>query len=120
MRCFISYLTKICFIVFAALLSLRISSFAQNDKPGKSEWVHFNDYGKLVYMETKTGYKIMDFSFAGYMGGGAKIPDVETKIIITPKDGDNTTAIQNAIDEVSKYATGKWIQRRCAFKAGNI
>ena len=45
----------------------------------------------------------MDFSHAGYMGGGVALPDVPVKKTIEPSGGDDDTAtIQAAIDEVSK------------------
>lgn len=68
----------------------------------KSQWVYTNPQGKLVYKKLEGGDRIMDFSYAGYMGGGVSIPSVEAKITLSPSDGDNTEAIQNAIDEVSK------------------
>ncbi len=43
----------------------------------------------------------MDFSYAGYMGGGVAIPTVAAKITLNAVAGDNTDAIQQAIDEVS-------------------
>ncbi|MEO8111145.1 MAG: hypothetical protein ABI594_13970 [Ginsengibacter sp.] len=75
--------------------------FAQNEI-GKSKWVNYNSDGKLIYKTTKQGDRIMDFSYAGYMGGGVSIPSVETKITLSAMEGDNSEAIQNAIDEVSK------------------
>jgi hypothetical protein len=44
----------------------------------------------------------MDFSYAGYMGGGIAIPSVAVKLTLGPSAGNNSDAIQNAIDEVSK------------------
>src|SRR5258705_4114336 len=44
----------------------------------------------------------MDFSHAGYMGGGVSIPSVAAMITLSARQGDNTDAIQKAIDEVSK------------------
>ncbi len=44
----------------------------------------------------------MDFSYAGYMGGGVKIPTVPVAKTVSPSGGDDTAAIQAAIDEVSK------------------
>ena len=70
--------------------------------PGKSQWVYPNAKGKLVYKTLENGDKIMDFSHAGYRGGGVRIPDVPVQITLDPLQGDNTVAIQNAIDEVSK------------------
>lgn len=45
----------------------------------------------------------MDFSYAGYMGGGVSLPNVPVKKWVFPsRRGDDTAAIQNAIDEVSR------------------
>ncbi|MBS1565458.1 MAG: hypothetical protein JST39_13795, partial [Bacteroidetes bacterium] len=68
----------------------------------KSQWVYPDAKGKLVYKTLQDGDRIMDFSYAGYMGGGVSIPTVPVKITLSPSAGDNSTAIQNAIDEVSK------------------
>src|SRR5258707_15419923 len=43
----------------------------------------------------------MDFSHAGYMGGGVAIPTVPVKRTVKPTDGDDTAAIQTAITEVA-------------------
>lgn len=67
-----------------------------------SEWVYANAKGKLEYKTLPAGDRIMDFSYAGYMGGGVRIPDVAEKISLRPGPGDNSGAIQQAIDEVSK------------------
>jgi hypothetical protein len=69
---------------------------------GTSEWVRLGDDGKLVYKTTERGDRIMDFSHAGYMGGGVALPNVPTKRVLHPSGGDDDTAlIQAAIDEVS-------------------
>jgi hypothetical protein len=58
--------------------------------------------GKLSYKTTPAGDRIMDFSFAGYMGGGVALPDVPVRKIVKPSGGpDDTAAIQAAIDEVA-------------------
>lgn len=67
----------------------------------KSEWVYFNPQGKLVYKTLEGGDRIMDFSHAGYMGGGVSIPSPPVRITVSPTAGDNTNAIQKAIDQVS-------------------
>ncbi len=73
----------------------------------ESQWVHLGPDGKLVYKTTASGDRIMDFSFAGYMGGGVALPNVPVKKIVAPSsDGsdttkDDTAAIQAAIDEVA-------------------
>lgn len=70
--------------------------------PAVSQWVYANTKGKLEYKYLPAGDRIIDFSYAGYMGGGVRIPDVTAKITLSAKPGDNSDAIQQAIDEVSK------------------
>ena len=80
-------------------LALNASAFAAH-----SEWVIEDANGKLAYKITERGDRIMDFSHAGYMGGGVGIPNVPVKASIKPCGGDDTAAIQNAIDELSSLA----------------
>jgi hypothetical protein len=44
----------------------------------------------------------MDFSYAGYMGGGVSIPLIPVMITVSAVAGDNSAAIQKAIDEVAQ------------------
>jgi hypothetical protein len=68
-----------------------------------SEWVSPRADGRLVYKTTPAGDRIMDFSHAGYMGGGVALPDVPVLRTIQPSGkSDDTAAIQAAIDEVAK------------------
>jgi len=66
-----------------------------------SQWVFVGPEGRLVYKTTPAGDRIMDFSHAGYMGGGVALPKVPVKVTVRPEDGDNAAAIQRAVDEVS-------------------
>lgn len=68
----------------------------------QSEWAHLNPDGKLAYKTLPAGDRIMDFSTAGYLGGGVKLPTVPVKKTVAPSGGDDSAAIQSAIDEVSK------------------
>jgi len=74
----------------------------------QSKWVYQaagqsgKPHGNLVYKHTKTGDRIMDFSNAGYKGGGVALPKVPVKITLQPVIGDNTAAIQAAIDQVGR------------------
>jgi hypothetical protein len=70
----------------------------------ESEWVERGADGKLVYKTTPAGDRIMDFSHAGYMGGGVAIPDVPVKATLKPSGGDDSAAIQKAIDEIKDGA----------------
>jgi len=67
----------------------------------RSEWVSLGPNGKLVYKTTSAGDRIMDFSTAGYMGGGVALPAVPVKRTVQPSGGDDTAAIQGAVDAVS-------------------
>ncbi|MCE5185934.1 MAG: hypothetical protein LLF76_07395 [Planctomycetaceae bacterium] len=68
-----------------------------------SQWVYPGPDNKLIYKTTPAGDRIMDFSTAGYMGGGAALPAVPVKKALKPSGGvDDTTLIQSAIDEVTK------------------
>ncbi|WP_171655962.1 S-layer homology domain-containing protein [Paenibacillus foliorum] len=57
--------------------------------------------GNLDYVSDYKGNRIIDFSNAGYMGGGVKLPDVQARVAIEPGEGDDTQRIQDAINQVS-------------------
>jgi hypothetical protein len=67
----------------------------------KSQWVHPGPDGNLVYKTTPAGDRIMDFSHAGYMGGGVKLPTVPVVRTVEPSGGDDTAKIQAALDTVA-------------------
>jgi hypothetical protein len=69
--------------------------------PAQSRWVHPGADGKLIYLQSHEGDHIADFSSAGYKGGGVALPVVPGKRTVAPSGGDDTAAIQKAIDEVS-------------------
>ena len=66
--------------------------------------------GHLVYEtyanegQTNSVNTIPDFSHCGYMGGGTGIPDVPVAITLSPDNGDDTQAIQDAINYVSSLS----------------
>ena len=78
-----------------------VASNADQEPTGKSQWVYPGPDGKLVYKATPAGDKIMDFSHAGYMGGGVKLLDVPVEKTVKPTGGDDTATIQAAIDAVA-------------------
>ncbi len=87
----------------------------------ESEWVHFDDQsGKLVYKKLETGDRILDFSFAGYGGGGVKIPEVAVRKTVGPSGGDDTEAIQRAIDEVAGMEMVDGVRGAVLLKAGSF
>jgi hypothetical protein len=56
---------------------------------------------KLVHTSDVASNRIPDFSSAGYMGGGVPIPDVPVRLTLNPAAGDDTTRIQQAINQLS-------------------
>src|SRR5271170_1870461 len=69
----------------------------------------------LVYTADAMGNRIIDFSYAGYMGGGVTIPTLPIKATVSPVAGDNTTSIQNAINTVSAMALNSQGYRGAVF-----
>jgi hypothetical protein len=68
----------------------------------RSDWVYSGPDGRLVYKTTPAGDKIMDFSHAGYLGGGVALPLVAVRRTLQPSgSSDETAAIQAAVNEVS-------------------
>ncbi len=73
-----------------------------------SQWVYYSG-GNLAYKTLSNpdnsgnlGYdQILDFSTAGYMAGGTAIPTATAEVTLSPSGGDDTRAIQNAIDSVA-------------------
>lgn len=55
----------------------------------------------LVYTVDDLNNRIIDFSYAGYMGGGVVLPTLPNKVVLSAIAGDNTAAIQAAINTVS-------------------
>jgi hypothetical protein len=67
-----------------------------------SQWVYPDAGGKLAYQTTPDGDHIMDFSQAGYMGGGVALPVVPVIETVKPTgSGGDAAAIQAAVDAVS-------------------
>lgn len=82
------------------LLLLIFPFFAAFSQP-YSKWVYPGNDGKLHYKATAKGDRIMDFSHAGYKGGGVAFPSAPVKITLQPSGGDDTKNIQAAIDTIS-------------------
>ena len=62
--------------------------------------------GRLVYESDAQGNRVVDFSHAGYGGGGQAIPSVPPKIHVEPGGGNDRRRIQAAIDLVSAMPLG--------------
>ncbi len=87
------------------LITIPLCGMCANANPNgvaTSEWVYPGPDGKLEYKTTAVGDHIMDFSTAGYMGGGVALPSVPVVKTVQPSGGaDDTATIQAAIDEVA-------------------
>src|SRR5438132_10914602 len=103
------------------LVSLAIGAVPFHATAAQSEWVHPGPDAKLVYKATPAGDRIMDFSFAGYMGGGVALPDVPVKITLKPSGGDDDSdAIQKAIDQVEAMPLKDGFRGAVLLDAGNF
>jgi hypothetical protein len=60
--------------------------------------------GRLVYKVDARGDRIVDFSHAGYRGGGVPLPVAAVRVVVPPVAGDNNGRLQAAIDFVSGLA----------------
>jgi len=70
-----------------------------------NSWAYYDSPGHLAYQIWTNGNHIMDFSSAGYQGGGVAIPtNVATVVTVNPSGGDDTAAIQSAINTVAGHS----------------
>lgn len=77
--------------------------------------------GKMVYVPDYKGNHIPDFSQVGYMAGKNELPNLPVKVTLKPKPGkeDDTSRIQEAIDQVSKMPKdGKGFRGTVLLKKG--
>lgn len=82
------------------------------------QWVVLRDAGKLEYKTTPKGDRIVDFSHAGYMGGGVAIPTPAVKKEVAPSGGDDAAVIQAAVDEVGALALANGLRGAVLLKPG--
>jgi hypothetical protein len=87
-------------LISCAALALLAANFACG-ADATSKWAAVDARSQLTYKATPRGDRIMDFSFAGYMGGGVALPAVAVRKTLRPSGGDDTAAIQAALDEVA-------------------
>jgi hypothetical protein len=87
------------FISSAMTFALSSSTQAQTTP---SVWVYYDSSHHLQYQPDALGNHILDFSFAGYEGGGVALPNLPVRVTVTPTGGDDTANIQNAINQVSQ------------------
>lgn len=71
----------------------------------KAESVFLGSDGRLYYRTLPKGDRIADFSYAGYMAGGAALPHAPALATIRPTGADDTAAIQSALDKLALDTT---------------
>lgn len=84
-------------LVAAVLCALAVSSQSSETAGPYSQWLRPNAEGKLAYATTPTGDHIVDFSYAGYRGGGVALPAAPVAETLTPSGADDTAALQSAL-----------------------
>jgi len=67
----------------------------------QSATVRADPEGRLVYTADARGNRVIDFSTAGYAGGGEEIPFVPARISVTPDGRNDRARIQAALDRVA-------------------
>jgi hypothetical protein len=88
-------------VIVAVFIVSTASAGAKQPPVAHSQWVYPDRSGKLVYRSLKDGDRIVDFSYAGYRGGGVALPTFPVKKTVAPSGEDDSPAIQAAIDAVS-------------------
>ena len=91
-------------LVLSALCALAVSSHSSSKPVPYSRWAHPGPGGKLVYETTPAGDHIVDFSYAGYRGGGVSLPNAAVAETLKPSGADDTAAMQAALDRVAVLA----------------
>jgi hypothetical protein len=85
----------------SAIASTLFAAAAALWSAAPSRWVYYSRNHSLEYRTDARGNRIMDFSYAGYRGGGVRLPAAAVARMIKPEAGDATARIQQAIDAVS-------------------
>src|SRR6516225_8713811 len=105
LQCFLKYVSpcvlKCAEIAFFTATLVSVAAGQNPPTPGTSTWVFFDSNHHLQYNQDANGNRIMDFSFAGYQGGGVALPTASIQASVNPSGADDTAAIQAAIDAVS-------------------
>ncbi|MHB9029530.1 MAG: hypothetical protein ACYC9O_12240 [Candidatus Latescibacterota bacterium] len=93
-------------LVFSLIMLCSVTVYAA-PAPNYSKLVHPGPDGRLAYVPDEQGNTVPDFSHAGYLGGGVRLPKVKVKAEVKPGVGNDSERIQAAIDLVSALAPDK-------------
>jgi autotransporter-associated beta strand protein len=103
-------------ILIAGMMSVR----AAFSGPA-SDWVYYGPDGTLQYKADSTGAKILNYSAVGYQNGTQNIPYVNTNVVtINPSGGDDSAAVQAAINTMSSQSLVNGFRGVLSFGAGTF
>ncbi len=86
-----------------------------------STWVTPTADGQLGYRSLNArGDRILDFSYAGYEGGGVALPRAAVVATLKPSGADDTAIIQAALDATSKRALSGGLRGAVLLSAGTF
>ncbi len=106
-----------CAVVLLLLVSL--AALRAADLPPASG-VTVGADGKLRYACTGNGDRIVDFSHAGYGGGGVKLPVVAVCKEVAPSGNDDSAAIQAALDTVAALPLKDGVRGAVLLRSGTF
>jgi hypothetical protein len=99
----LAWAARLCLQV-AALVALPVvllTGIASTQTQPPAVSVSLGPDGRLRYSADPLGNRIVDFSHAGYRGGGVRLPDVPARVVVSPAGRRDRVRIQAAIDLVS-------------------
>ncbi len=106
----VSWVTPIAVLTVIAAATITVAA-----ERATSEWVYPGPDRKLVYKTTPTGDRIMDFSHAGYMGGGVDPTNSARRAhYSTVRRGRRHRADSGLIHDQSPRAGGPFVSINCA------
>jgi hypothetical protein len=98
------------FRVFLILLLLSSPLFSKTYvEKGESSLVKLSPDGRLIYQKDDKGNRIPDFSMVGYHFGEKDIPNVEVKLTLLEKKGDDVDLKDN-----------NWHELKLVFKKNTV
>lgn len=86
----------------AALLSLILLFAGRVEAKQVASPVTLGREGRLSYREEPNGDRVIDFSHAGFGGGGVPLPRVPVRLRVEAPTGDATALVQSALDELAR------------------
>jgi hypothetical protein len=113
-RCARSYVSTL------LMAAISLPAGARGVRSARSQWVSFDHAGRLTYRRLSTGDRILDFSYAGYMGGGVALPMVPVSKTVASSAQDDSETIQAAIDEVSLLPLVDGVRGAVLLKSGHF